>query len=71
MTQFNDANAPMDWESLPAIMDVRQTAKFLGVGYRTILQLAHSKTFPALKLGKKFLVSRDGLRTWLEQQTQK
>ncbi|NSW84279.1 MAG: excisionase family DNA-binding protein [Syntrophothermus sp.] len=57
-----------NWENLPAVMDLQETARFLGVGYRTVLRLAHRQGFPALRLGKKFLVNRDLLRVWLERE---
>lgn len=60
-----------DWQRQPALMDLQQTAWFLGVGYRTVLKLAHTPDFPALKLGKKWLVQRDLLKAWLERRVRR
>lgn len=60
-----------DWQHQPALMDLHETARFLGVGYRTALNLAHKPGFPALRLGKKWVVDRDLLRVWLEREAGK
>ena len=57
-----------DWQDLPAIMTVEETSRFLRRGYRCVLQLCHSKGFPALRIGRTWRISRDGLKRWLEQQ---
>lgn len=57
-----------DWGNMPAIMNLKEVARLLGVGYRTALTLAHKEGFPSMKLGKKWLVNRDLLRSWLERE---
>ncbi|RJX23237.1 MAG: DNA-binding protein [Ammonifex sp.] len=57
-----------DWNDLPAILTVEETARFLRRGYRCVLCLCHSKNFPAVRLGRTWRINRDGLRRWLEEQ---
>jgi excisionase family DNA binding protein len=58
-----------DWGQLPAIMNLWELADFLNCGYRRALELAHTRGFPALRIGRGWRVNRDGLRKWLESQT--
>jgi excisionase family DNA binding protein len=59
----------MNWDSFPPIMDLHETAVVLRCGYRRALELAHTKGFPALRIGRGWRVNRDGLRRWFDQQT--
>lgn len=59
----------MDWDTLDAIMEIDDLAKFLKCGYRRALELCHTKGFPSLRVGRKWKISRDGLKRWLEAQT--
>ena len=70
LTNDDTAVKSMDWDDLPAIMDLNALAEFLDVGYRRALELAHTKGFPALRIGRGWRVNRDGLRRWLDRQTQ-
>lgn len=57
----------MDWNVQPIILTLDQTAKILNRPYRTVLQLCHTPGFPARRLGRRWMVSRDGLRRWVEK----
>jgi excisionase family DNA binding protein len=59
----------LDWQDLPAVLNLQQAAAFMQIGYRRTLELCHSRGFPCLRLGRAFRISRDGLRKWLEQKT--
>ena len=50
-------------------LTIKEAAATLGISLPTAYALAHSKDFPILKVGRKLLVSRNGLETWLKQQT--
>lgn len=60
----------LDWNSLPAIMTIPETARFMRRNYRCILNLCHTPGFPAMRLGRAWVINRDGLRRWLERQTE-
>ncbi|MEW6274206.1 MAG: helix-turn-helix domain-containing protein [Bacillota bacterium] len=59
-----------DWNDLPAVLTIEDAALFLRRGYRCVLQLCYRKDFPAMRLGRRWLINRDGLRRWLERQTE-
>ena len=46
-----------------------EAAKQLNVSLPTIYQLCNREDFPAMRIGKKLLVSRSGLERWIEAQT--
>ena len=51
----------------PATMNLEAAAKFLGIGRQTAYDLAAQGKFPgALKLGRRWVVSRKALDAWLE-----
>lgn len=54
------------WEELPLVLTPRDVMKILPGGKNQIYALFHRADFPAVRHGKKLLVSRDALRKWLE-----
>lgn len=52
-------------------MSVAEAAEELGVSTATAYTLVHRADFPALWIGKRVRVSRDGLREWVRMQAQK
>ncbi len=51
----------------PAAMNLEEAAKYLGVGRQTAYDLAAQGRFPgAQKLGRRWIVSRKALDTWLD-----
>lgn len=52
-------------------MSVAEAAEELGVSAATAYTLVHRADFPALWIGKRVRVSRDGLREWVRMQAQK
>lgn len=57
-----------DWDTLPPFFGPRELAKFLGIGEAAAYSLAKRKGFPALRVGRKFRISREGLREWLQRE---
>lgn len=47
---------------------VPEAAKVLGVGVQTVYNLVHVEGFPAVRVGKRFLIPCAGLARWLEAQ---
>ncbi|MCL6449563.1 MAG: helix-turn-helix domain-containing protein [Armatimonadetes bacterium] len=56
-----------NWDDAPVVMTLEQAAKILNRPYRTVLGLCHQRGFPARRLGKRWMVSRDGLRLWVKE----
>lgn len=46
-----------------------EVAELLGVSRPTVYQLCQRKEFPAFHVGRKVLISADGLRQWIQDQT--
>lgn len=50
---------------------VSEMAKVLGIGRNAAYTLVNREDFPAIKLSKRHIViPRDGLKTWLDKQTE-
>jgi len=48
-------------------LTVAEAADLLGVSLPTAYELAHSKGFPTLRIGRKLLISRAGLELWVDR----
>ncbi len=48
-------------------LTITELAVYLGIGKNKAYQLAKSKGFPAIKLGKKILVNKEKLQQWLNE----
>ncbi len=59
-----------DWNALPCVLTLEETARVLRCGYRRALELCRTKGFPAIRVGRKWVISRDGLREWIQRQYQ-
>ena len=46
-------------------------AKVIGVGVSSAYELMHEKGFPSVRIGKRFIVPRDDLKRWMEEQVAK
>ena len=51
-------------------LSVEETAKALHVSKPTVYALMRSKDFPVFKVGRRTLISADGLRVWISKQVQ-
>lgn len=47
-------------------MSVSEAAAELGISTKTAYDLTHLDGFPVIRIGRRTLVSRDGLRRWVE-----
>jgi len=54
----------------PLVYTVPQLAEALQIGKNAAYELARSKNFPVLTVGKKKLIPREGLERWLQSQTE-
>lgn len=57
------------WDALPPVLRAREVAHLLGIGYVRVYELAHAGELPVIRLGRRMLFPRDGLKNWLEQKT--
>ena len=49
-------------------MPVRELEIYLGIGRKKAYELVNSKGFPSFRIGRKVLISRDGLERWMKEQ---
>lgn len=50
-------------------LNVKELAKYLGIGLNSAYQLVNSKGFPALKIGKRIVVPIEKLEQWVSVNT--
>ena len=60
-----------NYEDLPLFLNAELLAKVLGVGVSSAYELMHEKEFPSVRIGKRFIVPRDDLKRWMEEQVAK
>ncbi len=49
-------------------MTPREFADFIGVGYRTALDITHREGFPVIVVGRKRLIPKEALEKWMMEQ---
>lgn len=49
-------------------LSAKEAAACIGVSMPTMYELAARKDFPATKLGKKVIISAEGLRQWINRE---
>lgn len=54
----------------PLAFSMSEAAQVLGVSRPTLYKYVNREDFPSFKLGNRTLVSAEGLREWVRQQTQ-
>ena len=52
-------------EDLPAILTITQVASALNISRTSAHELAHGKNFPAMLIGRRIIVPKDRLVTWI------
>lgn len=48
------------------ILNVKQMAKYLGIGINAAYKLVHQDGFPSLRIGKRIVISKTQLDYWVE-----
>ncbi len=62
---------PTSWDDLPLLLNVPESARVLGISRAGGYALARAEGFPAtITIGRRVLISRDGLRAWIERQAE-
>lgn len=57
------------FEELPAMLTAEELAGVLGISRAGAYALIHSKGFPTLRIGKRLMVPKDKLSTWIDRNT--
>ena len=57
------------FDELPAILTAAELAGTLGISKAGAYTLIHSKGFPTLRIGKRLMVPKDKLSTWIDRNT--
>lgn len=52
-------------------LTVRELMGFLSIGRKKAYELVNSTGFPSFRIGRKVLISMDGLVRWMKQQEEK
>lgn len=60
-----------NFDDLPLFLNAEMAAALLGVSISSMYELMHEKGFPVLRIGSRFVIPKDKLRAWVEQNTGK
>ena len=60
-----------NYDDLPLFLNAEMVAKVLGVSISSAYELMHEKGFPSVRIGKRFIVPRDDLKRWMDEQVAK
>lgn len=52
---------------LPDVLDMKALASFLGISRAGAYNLLHRGDFPTLHVNARLLVTKENVRTWMEQ----
>lgn len=50
--------------------NMQEAAEAVGVSRPTMAELIHQKGFPAIRVGRRWIIPVDGLRRWMDEQSQ-
>ncbi len=56
------------YEELPLFLSARMVADVLGISLSSAYVLMARHSFPSVRIGKRYVVSRDALRAWAEKE---
>lgn len=59
-----------NYSDLPLTLSVPEVAAVLGISRAGAYELAHSASFPKVKIGKRILVPKDKFIEWLDAQVE-
>jgi len=58
----------VSWNDLPIMLDVNLSAKVLGINKTRMYDLTKTPGFPALRIGNRILIHKEGLHRWIVEQ---
>lgn len=70
MNLGNKISMDNDIDRLPLTLTVDEVAHILRISKKSAYELVHSKTFPSFTVGRRILVPKAALQTWLENPNQ-
>jgi excisionase family DNA binding protein len=59
-----------NYDQLPLALSADEVAQVLGISRAGAYTLMHSKGFPVLQVGKRLIVPKDKLLSWIENQVE-
>lgn len=60
-----------NYDELPMFINANLLAELFGVSRASAYELIREKNFPSFRIGKRILVSKENLRTWIESRSEK
>ena len=60
-----------NYDELPMFINAKLLAELFGVSRASAYELMREKNFPSFRIGKRILVSKENLRTWIESRSEK
>ena len=57
------------YEELPLFLNAELVAKVLGVSISSAYELMHEEGFPSVRIGSRFVVSKEKFQQWVNRQT--
>lgn len=57
------------WVCVPEVMDVRELAEVMNISRWSAYELCRRPDFPAVRIGRRVLIRKDQLITWMDKQT--
>ena len=60
-----------NYDELPMFINANLLAELFGVSRASAYELMREKHFPSFRIGKRILVSKENLRTWIESRLEK
>ena len=53
-------------EELPLTMNAKDVAGYLNISLSCAYQVMNSKSFPAIKIGKRLIITKEHFLTWIQ-----
>ena len=60
---------PHNYDELPCVLCAQELSQVLGISRAGAYNLLHSSDFPTLSIGKRLLVSKEDLLSWMKRNT--
>ena len=54
------------YEDLPLFLNAQDLKNLFGISLTAVYSLLHQKDFPSIRLGKRFVVAKDELQKWIQ-----
>jgi excisionase family DNA binding protein len=64
-------NDTISKEQIPLVLSTREVAEILGISLPFCYELFRSEDFPSFRIAKRWLVKREALFDWIDNQTQR